>query len=160
MVCLHGFVDTWRTWELVLPALERRHDVLAITLAGHAGGPPIDGEPGEAALVGPIEAAMDEAGFARAHLVGNSLGGYLALQLATRGPGADGRRARSGRRLGTGRRLLQGPPALPGRAARDGDERRAPRRGDPRHRGGPPPRDAPPDDVHLETAQLIPGFTA
>jgi pimeloyl-ACP methyl ester carboxylesterase len=29
LVCLHGFADTWRTWELVLPALERRHDVLA-----------------------------------------------------------------------------------------------------------------------------------
>lgn len=39
MVCLHGFMDTWRTWELVLPRLERRHDVLALTLAGHAGGP-------------------------------------------------------------------------------------------------------------------------
>ena len=23
LVCLHGFTDTWRTWELVLPALER-----------------------------------------------------------------------------------------------------------------------------------------
>ncbi len=22
-MCLHGFTDTWRTWELVLPALER-----------------------------------------------------------------------------------------------------------------------------------------
>jgi hypothetical protein len=22
VVCLHGFIDTWRTWELVLPALE------------------------------------------------------------------------------------------------------------------------------------------
>jgi pimeloyl-ACP methyl ester carboxylesterase len=43
LVCLHGFADTWRTWELVLPALERRHDVLALTLAGHAGGPPIEG---------------------------------------------------------------------------------------------------------------------
>jgi pimeloyl-ACP methyl ester carboxylesterase len=35
-VCLHGFLDTWRTWELVLPALERRHDVLALTLAGNS----------------------------------------------------------------------------------------------------------------------------
>jgi pimeloyl-ACP methyl ester carboxylesterase len=25
---LHGFTDTWRTWELVLPALGRHHDVL------------------------------------------------------------------------------------------------------------------------------------
>ena len=43
LVLLHGFTDTWRTWELVLPALERRHDVLAPTLAGHAGGPPAAG---------------------------------------------------------------------------------------------------------------------
>ncbi len=34
MLCLHGFTDTWRTWELILPALEQRHDVLAVTLAG------------------------------------------------------------------------------------------------------------------------------
>lgn len=33
MLCLHGFTDTWRTWELILPALEQRHDVLAVTLA-------------------------------------------------------------------------------------------------------------------------------
>jgi pimeloyl-ACP methyl ester carboxylesterase len=43
LLCLHGFTDTWRTWELVLPALERRHDVLAPTLLGHAGGPPLAG---------------------------------------------------------------------------------------------------------------------
>jgi pimeloyl-ACP methyl ester carboxylesterase len=85
LVCLHGFLETWRTWELVLPALERRHDVLALTLAGHAGGPPIEGEGGDAALADAVERAMDEAGFGIAHLVGNSLGGYLALQLASRG---------------------------------------------------------------------------
>ena len=83
-MCLHGFLDTWRTWELVLPALERRHDVLAVTLAGHAGGPPLDGDPAAAVIDG-AERAMDEAGFETAHLVGNSLGGYVALQLAARG---------------------------------------------------------------------------
>jgi pimeloyl-ACP methyl ester carboxylesterase len=72
-------------WELVLPALERRHDVLAVTLAGHAGGPPIEGDVSDAALADAVERAMDEAGFETAHLVGNSLGGYLALQLASRG---------------------------------------------------------------------------
>jgi pimeloyl-ACP methyl ester carboxylesterase len=85
LVCLHGFTDTWRSWELVLPALERRHDVLAVTLAGHAGGPPIDGKIGDAALVDAVERAMDDAGLRTAHLVGNSLGGYVALQLASRG---------------------------------------------------------------------------
>lgn len=84
-MCLHGFMDTWRTWELVLPALERRHDVLAPTLAGHAGGPAFDGAAGHAGIVDAVERAMDETGFEAAHLVGNSLGGYIALQLAARG---------------------------------------------------------------------------
>jgi pimeloyl-ACP methyl ester carboxylesterase len=85
LVCLHGFTDTWRTWELVLPALERRHDVLAPTLPGHAGGPPIDGGISQALMADAVERAMDEAGFATAHIAGNSLGGYVALQLAARG---------------------------------------------------------------------------
>ena len=84
MVLLHGFTDTWRSWELVLPLLERRHDVLAVTLAGHAGGPPIDGDVTSEALADAVEEAMDAAGIGRAHLVGNSLGGYVALQLAAR----------------------------------------------------------------------------
>jgi len=85
LLCLHGFSDTWRTWELVLPALERAHDVLAVTLAGHAGGPTIDGEIDDALLADNIERALDSAGFRRAHIVGNSLGGFVALQLAERG---------------------------------------------------------------------------
>jgi pimeloyl-ACP methyl ester carboxylesterase len=85
MVCLHGFTDTWRTWELVLPALEREHDVLAPTLAGHAGGPPIGIEITDDTIADAAERAMDEAGFETAHLVGNSLGGFVALQLAARG---------------------------------------------------------------------------
>jgi pimeloyl-ACP methyl ester carboxylesterase len=87
LVCLHGFTDTWRTWELVLPMLERRHHVLAPTLLGHAGGPPLPagGDVSGALLVDAVEQAMDDAGLATAHVVGNSLGGYLALQLAARG---------------------------------------------------------------------------
>ena len=85
LVCLHGFTDTWRAWELVLPLLERRHDVLAPTLPGHAGGPPLTGELSDALLADVVERAMDEAGFATAHLAGNSLGGFVALQLAARG---------------------------------------------------------------------------
>jgi len=83
LLCVHGFVDTWRTWELVLPTLERRYDVLAPTLPGHAGGPPA--EPNVDAVLDVLEAAMDDAGFATAHVCGNSLGGYLALRLAERG---------------------------------------------------------------------------
>lgn len=85
LVLVHGFTDTWRTWELVLPALEARHDVLAVTLAGHAGGPPLPGEPDDDTLAEGVERAMDEAGFDLAHVVGNSLGGHIALRLAARG---------------------------------------------------------------------------
>ena len=88
LVCLHGFMDTWRGWELVLPMLERRHDVLALTLPGHAGGPRLDGSAGTEAFVEAVERVMDAAGFEIAHLVGNSLGGYLALYLAARGRAA------------------------------------------------------------------------
>jgi pimeloyl-ACP methyl ester carboxylesterase len=80
LVLLHGFMDTWRTWALVLPALERRHEVLAVTLLGHAGGPPLADDP-----VGGVERALDDAGLDTADLAGNSLGGWLALQLAARG---------------------------------------------------------------------------
>jgi pimeloyl-ACP methyl ester carboxylesterase len=85
LVCLHGFTDTWRTWELVLPVLERHHEVLAPALLGHAGGPPLNGPMSDTSIVAAVERAMDEAGFETAHVAGNSLGGYVALQLAERG---------------------------------------------------------------------------
>jgi pimeloyl-ACP methyl ester carboxylesterase len=85
LLLLHGFLDTWRTWELVLPALARHHDVLAPTLAGHAGGPPIAGAVTNTVLADAVERALDAAGFELAHIVGNSLGGHVALQLAARG---------------------------------------------------------------------------
>lgn len=88
MICLHGFMDTWRTWELVLPMLERHHEVLALTLPGHAGGPPLPAPTSIAALVDAVELAIDQADMGIAHLVGNSLGGYLALRLAARGRAA------------------------------------------------------------------------
>jgi pimeloyl-ACP methyl ester carboxylesterase len=80
LVLLHGFLDSPHTWDLVRPVLERRHDVLAPALAGHAGGPAYDGD-----LAGAVERAMDDAGVETAHIAGNSLGGHVALQLAERG---------------------------------------------------------------------------
>jgi pimeloyl-ACP methyl ester carboxylesterase len=78
-------MDTWRSWELILPALERRHDVLAPTLPGHAGAQPLPEDLTGESILDAIERTMNEAGFETAHLVGNSLGGYLALALAARG---------------------------------------------------------------------------
>jgi pimeloyl-ACP methyl ester carboxylesterase len=78
-------MDSWRTWDLVLPRLEREHEVLAPALPGHADGQALDGPITDRLMADAVERAMDEAGFASAHLVGNSLGGWVALQLAARG---------------------------------------------------------------------------
>jgi pimeloyl-ACP methyl ester carboxylesterase len=80
IVLLHGFMDSPRTWDLVRPYLG--DDVLAPALPGHLGGPPLKGD---FDLAAHVERVMDEAGVQRAHIVGNSLGGYVALLLATRG---------------------------------------------------------------------------
>jgi pimeloyl-ACP methyl ester carboxylesterase len=56
-----------------------------VTLPGHAGGPPIDGEITHCVMAEAVERAMDDAGVDIAHLAGNSLGAYVALQLAARG---------------------------------------------------------------------------
>jgi pimeloyl-ACP methyl ester carboxylesterase len=85
LVLLHGFMDSWRTWELVLPGLERGHEVLAPTLPGHAGGPPLTRPVDDRLMPDAVEQAMDAGGFETAHIAGNSLGGFVALQLAARG---------------------------------------------------------------------------
>jgi pimeloyl-ACP methyl ester carboxylesterase len=69
----------------MLPRLEISHEVLAPTLPGHAGGPPLPDRITQSTLPAAVERAMDEAGFETAHIVGNSLGGFVALQLAARG---------------------------------------------------------------------------
>jgi pimeloyl-ACP methyl ester carboxylesterase len=85
LVAIHGIGSFWRMWEPLLPALERRHDVLAIDLPGYGESPPVDGEPTVPALVDAVEAALDAAGLETAHLLGSSLGGWIAAELAARG---------------------------------------------------------------------------
>jgi pimeloyl-ACP methyl ester carboxylesterase len=87
MVLIHGFSGTSATWTPLLPALKQRHDVLALALLGHRGGPEfVAGSPATpSAMADALERNMDAVGVARAHLVGHSLGGWLALELAARG---------------------------------------------------------------------------
>jgi pimeloyl-ACP methyl ester carboxylesterase len=87
MLLVHGFTGTPVMWEPVLGLLQAHHDCHAIALPGHYGGPPFD-ESGDNlvhAFVDVIERQMDGLGFKRAHIVGNSLGGWIALELASRG---------------------------------------------------------------------------
>jgi pimeloyl-ACP methyl ester carboxylesterase len=87
LVLIHGFSSTGKIWEPVLERLRRDHEVLAVNLAGHVDGPeiPEGTDVSVGALVDAVERDMDEAGFQTAHLVGNSLGGWIALELAKRG---------------------------------------------------------------------------
>jgi alpha-beta hydrolase superfamily lysophospholipase len=87
LVLLHGINASWRIWTPVLPLLERCHDVFAPTLPGHLGGPPLhETQPVSiGAIADATEAILDAAGIRTAHLVGNSLGGWLAIELGRRG---------------------------------------------------------------------------
>lgn len=85
LVLIHGGGGTRRLWRATIPLLEPRHEVLAVTLAGHFGGRALDGEPSTEAVVDGVEADMDAAGFDTAHLAGGSLGAWVALELARRG---------------------------------------------------------------------------
>ncbi len=107
LVLLHGFTGSWRVWDLVLARLERHHDVLALTLPGHAGGPAIGDRVTTDEILDAVERMLDEAGMGSVHLAGNSLGGYIALRLAQRG------RAESVVALAPAGGWPVGDPALP-----------------------------------------------
>lgn len=87
LVLLHGFTDTWRAWTTVLPALSARHEVFAWTLPGHFGGEAWDAAVpvSIAALADSVERQLDTLQLDRAHFAGNSLGGWLSLEMAARG---------------------------------------------------------------------------
>lgn len=87
MLLLHGFTGTPVMWDPLLPYLSEHHELHTIALPGHYGGPPMT-EPGAnivETLVDAVERQMDELGLGRAHIAGNSLGGWTALLLAGRG---------------------------------------------------------------------------
>lgn len=86
LVLLHGFMSTWHQWRPVVADLVPYFEVIAPTLAGHLGGPPYDEDENTLAAAGDVmERHLDELGVGRAHLVGNSMGGALVLELAKRG---------------------------------------------------------------------------
>ena len=87
LVLLHGFTVSWRAWLPVLPGLTAVHDVYAPTLAGHNGAAALARQQPATvnSIVDVLETQFDELGWDTAHLVGNSLGGWVALELARRG---------------------------------------------------------------------------
>ena len=81
---LHGFGSTRDDFAALVPDLARDFDVLSIDLPGHGGSPMIQGRPSVAALTDAVIADLDAHGLDRVHVLGNSLGGRIAIELACR----------------------------------------------------------------------------
>lgn len=86
IVLIHGFGGDLNNWLFTQPALTGR-PVHAIDLPGHGGSGKEVGAGDLAALSAAVLAYLDAAGIARAHLVGHSMGGAVALSLALDAPG-------------------------------------------------------------------------
>jgi pimeloyl-ACP methyl ester carboxylesterase len=87
LVLVHGLGLSWRSWQPVLDALEVHHDVVAIDLPGFGESPPLaDGvPPTPTRLADAIESELDRLSVDAPAVVGNSIGGWVALELARRG---------------------------------------------------------------------------
>ena len=72
-------------WDSVTPLLSDRFDVIAPTAAGHRGGPVLPGRATIAELVDHTERHLDGLGLDTVHVAGNSMGGWMAVELARRG---------------------------------------------------------------------------
>lgn len=86
LVLFHGILCSERVWRGVVPLLRDDFEVIVPNALGHRGGP----GPGERPVtiehvIDDAERRLDELGLERAHLAGNSMGGWMALELARRG---------------------------------------------------------------------------
>jgi pimeloyl-ACP methyl ester carboxylesterase len=85
VVLVHGLASSMYTWADVIPALAKDHDVVAVDLPGF-GGSDIPDDLSPSVYPDTVLALMDRLGISRATLIGNSLGGAVAVVLAARHP--------------------------------------------------------------------------
>nr|WP_228494582.1 alpha/beta hydrolase [Clavibacter sp. VKM Ac-2873] len=91
-VLLHGAAGSWTTWTPALRAARDAgaplEDVVAIDLPGWGGSPAGDGDGalGLDAVADAVIRVVDDLGYDGFRLVGHSMGGFLALDLAVRHP--------------------------------------------------------------------------
>ncbi|WP_157251583.1 alpha/beta fold hydrolase [Patulibacter americanus] len=88
LLLVHGLGGDRHSWSPLLPGLTETRDVLVAELPGFGVAPPLpdDIEPTPAALAADVVRALDAAGVERVHVVGHSLGGWVALELAELAP--------------------------------------------------------------------------
>ncbi|HEU0198395.1 MAG TPA: alpha/beta hydrolase [Nevskiaceae bacterium] len=87
LVLLHGLGGSWHIWKPVIARLEEKFHVVALTVPGHPGGEALADTQGVsvARLADQLLVQLRGLGFESAHVAGNSLGGWLAVELARRG---------------------------------------------------------------------------
>jgi pimeloyl-ACP methyl ester carboxylesterase len=88
LVLLHGLGSSRSAWQPLLPILAGRFDVIAVDLPGFGDSEPLprDVEPNPAALAASVADMLTQLGVGPAHVAGNSLGGWIALELAAQWP--------------------------------------------------------------------------
>lgn len=87
LVLLHGIGHRWQAWEPVLDALSAEHDVIAVDLPGFGQSPLLPERAGYD-MPSAVETCANifaDLGLDQPHVAGNSLGGALSLELASRG---------------------------------------------------------------------------
>ncbi len=85
LVILHGLFGTLENWGAQIKALAGQYQVIAVDLRNH-GRSPHSGEMNYPAMAADIVALMDALGIDRAHILGHSMGGKAAMQLALNHP--------------------------------------------------------------------------
>ena len=87
VLLVHGLGGERHVWEPVWPALTARCDVMTIDLPGFGGSAPLPAgsDLSPAGLAGAVAAHLAAQGFGQPHVAGNSLGGWVALELARLG---------------------------------------------------------------------------
>ncbi|MGV9449842.1 alpha/beta fold hydrolase [Streptomyces sp. NPDC003635] len=87
LVLLHGIGSGRRCWDPVTGLLTARHEVLAVDLPGFGDSPALAPgvRPTARELAGAVGRFLDARGISTAHVAGNSLGGWVGLELALAG---------------------------------------------------------------------------
>ncbi|HET6999219.1 MAG TPA: alpha/beta hydrolase [Solirubrobacterales bacterium] len=87
LLLIHGLGGSARVWGPVLPLLENERETLVLDMPGFGNAPPLpDGvEPTAANLAAAMHAACEERGLERPHVAGNSLGGWVGLEMGRAG---------------------------------------------------------------------------
>ncbi len=86
VLLIHPFLMTHEVWAEVAERLAVDHEVLAVTLPGHWGGPKATwNHMGVSDMADALENVLDQQGWDTCHVVGNSLGGWVAFELEKRG---------------------------------------------------------------------------